>query len=78
MYAEVVQCKDCKYRPVKSWDGNKPFARYSPPTIKIDDQRSTYDWRCPFLCSNGFYSECPEDNFFCKYGEVRDDVIYGV
>ena len=78
MYVEVVQCKDCKYRPVKSWDGNKPFAQYTAPGIKVSETKVIFDWRCPYLTSNVFYNGYPEDDFFCKYGEVRDDVTYDI
>ena len=63
---EVVRCKECKHRPIKEdTDGEN----YGFNLIKPNDG----DELCPCLVSDGWYSWMPEDNFFCGYGERKDE-----
>lgn len=63
---EVVRCKECKHRPIKEdVDGEN----YGFNLIKPNDG----DELCPCLVSDGWYSWMPEDNFFCGYGERKDE-----
>lgn len=57
---EVVRCKDCKHRPYEDEEG----AIYQPDWC---------DFTCPFLCEDSYYNGMPEDDFFCKRGERRED-----
>lgn len=57
---EIVRCKDCKHRPYKDEDGDV----YEP---------DWGDYTCPFLCEDSYYNGMPEDDFFCKRGERRED-----
>ena len=70
MTVEVIQCKDCKYRPVKDKTDGIIF-QYAAPGIMLNDHTVNFDWRCPFLCANAFYNEMPPDDFYCKYGELK-------
>ena len=58
--AEIVRCKDCIHRPHKEEDGYV----YEP---------DGGDFTCPCLCEDCYYNWMPEDDFFCKRGERRDD-----
>ena len=62
---EVVRCKDCKHRPIKG-DGNIVYAP--------NDSDGWDDDTCPCLCEDCYYNWMPEDDFFCKRGERREDV----
>lgn len=61
---EVVRCRDCKYRPV----GVNNRYVHAP-----EDKDGKYMDICPWLCEDCFYSEVPPDNFYCAYGERKDD-----
>ena len=61
---EVVHCCDCKYRPL----GVNNRYVYAP-----EDKDGKYMDKCPWLCEDCFYSEIPPDNFYCAYGERKDD-----
>jgi hypothetical protein len=59
--AFIVKCKNCKWKP-----------SYDPPDEKISLNLVFPDSRCnpcPFKCEDNWFSEMPEDDFFCKYGE---------
>lgn len=56
---EIVFCKDCKHRPIETFNG------IIPP------QKD--DWKCPCLCDDYFYSWRPRDDFFCARGERKND-----
>ena len=58
---EIVRCKDCKHRQYEDEDGDV----WAPNWV---------DFTCPYLCENGYYNGMPEDDFFCKRGERREDV----
>ena len=62
----VVRCKDCKHRPMKKDPNgyNYGFNLYSPTGAEI----------CPCIVGDNWYSWTPQDNFFCAYGERKDDV----
>lgn len=57
---EVVRCRDCKYRPVGV---NNRYVHAPEDNMDI----------CPWLCEDCFYSEIPPDDFYCAYGERKDD-----
>ena len=63
---ELVRCKDCKHRPMKKDpNGNDyGFNLYSPTDAEI----------CPCIVGDNWYSWTPKDNFYCAYGERKDDV----
>lgn len=57
---EVVRCKECRHRPYKDEDGEVwPV--------------SWHDEICPCICEDSYYNWMPEDDFFCKRGERRED-----
>ena len=62
---EVVRCRDCKYRPV----GVNNRYVHAPE----DKDGNEYSDICPWLCEDCFYSEIPPDDFYCAYGERKDD-----
>ena len=63
---DIVRCKECKHRPVKEdADGEN----YGFNLIKPNDR----DGRCPCLVDDGWYSWMPKDDFYCGYGERRDE-----
>jgi len=62
-----VRCKDCKHRPTPDEKG-----RGVAPGA--EDCYGWGDMACPFICADGFYSRVPDDDFFCAYGEARDDL----
>ena len=57
---EVVRCRDCKHRPHEDEDGYVHEPGWG-------------DYTCPYLCEDSYYSRIPEDDFFCKRGEKRED-----
>lgn len=56
-YTEIVRCKDCIHKPQEN---AKHFAVF-PDEI------------CPCQCDDPWYSWIPQDNFFCAFGERRED-----
>lgn len=62
---DLVRCKECKHRPIKEdADGaDHGFNLITPNELE----------RCPCLVEDGWYSWMPDDNFYCGYGEVRDE-----
>ena len=62
---EVVRCRDCKYRPV----GVNNRYVHAPE----DKDGNKYSDICPWLCEDCYYSEIPPDDFYCAYGERKDD-----
>lgn len=60
---EVVRCKDCKHKPhTKEPDGDGYGF-----DITADD-----DFTCPFLCDDGYYNRMPSNDFYCGYGERKE------
>lgn len=57
----VVRCKDCKHRPLGKDDPNF-WEWYGEDT------------RCPWFCADTYYLAVPPDDFFCAYGEVKDEL----
>lgn len=55
---EVVRCKDCKHKP--SGTG-------------VNHDIEFLDEICPCQCEDYWYSWMPQDNFFCAWGERRED-----
>lgn len=59
----VVRCKDCKHRPIDV-GAYKPY------------EAPNGDLICPFICADDeHYNDMPPDDFFCAYGEVKDDQL---
>lgn len=56
----IVRCKDCKHRPLNKDDPN--FWKWYGE-----------DTRCPWFCADTYYLAVPPDDFFCAYGETKDD-----
>jgi hypothetical protein len=63
---EIVLCRDCKHRPLPGSEA--PL---------LDDAEASFegerDYRCPCLCYDSYYSWTPKDDFFCGYGERREE-----
>lgn len=59
MKDEIVRCKDCKHRPVKTKDDKGRFDLKFP------------DYKCPCQCDDYYYSWYPSDDWFCAEGERR-------
>ena len=57
---EVVYCKDCRYLPT----GHSGF------DLEWPDEE---DYKCPFHCTDGWYSEMPKPDFFCANGERKEE-----
>ena len=62
---DIVQCKDCKHRPIKD---DSDGADYGFNIVAPTDG----DDLCPCLVEDGWYSWMPEDNFYCGRGERRE------
>jgi len=56
---EIVRCKDCKHRPVKTKDDKGRSDLEFP------------DYKCPCQCDDYYYSWYPSDDWFCAEGEKR-------
>ena len=60
---EVVRCKYCKHKPhTKESDGDGYGF----------DITADGDFTCPFLCDDGYYNRMPSDDFYCSYGERKE------
>lgn len=57
-YAELVRCRDCAHKPHD--EGRKAVA---------DDPD---DYTCPCLTGDPWESGVPCDDFFCAYGEKKE------
>ena len=71
----IVRCKDCKHKPER---GENKWANVYGPKVPSSDYAQhmmVEDEMCPFLCDDPFYSEIPPDDFFCAYGEAKDDKL---
>lgn len=74
---EVVRCKDCKHRPTFRDDEDGNWYVEGPKyqeTLKNGLTVTLEDTRCP--CVNGldsYFSYIPEDDWFCKNGERRQE-----
>lgn len=58
----IVRCRDCKHRPLEKDDPNfwEWFGK---------------DCKCPWFCADTFYMCVPPEDFFCAYGERKDDQL---
>lgn len=61
---DLVRCKDCKHRPERLEEGKGEGFNLEFP----DD-----NFKCPCQCEDYWYSWMPEDDWFCKNGERKDD-----
>lgn len=60
----VVHCKDCIRRP-----------HYDPPDSDCNSDLEFPDgWNslCPYYCEDNWYSEMPQDDWFCNFGKRTD------
>lgn len=58
----VIHCKDCKHRPeVKKNERGCDYLEFPDEGI------------CPFECDDPWYNSMPEDDFYCKNAERRED-----
>lgn len=60
----VVRCKDCKHRPI---DHRKEYDEMTGFGIEFPDDY------CPCQCEDGWYNWFPGDDWYCAYGERRDE-----
>ena len=58
---DIIRCKNCIHKPsiVKS--------------KHIMDIIDFPDWKCPMRCEDSYYSNIPEDDWFCANGESKDN-----
>lgn len=62
---EVVRCKDCRYAPTGTDDGDgRGFG------LEWPDKE---EFICPFYCDDGWYSRKPRPDFFCANGEREEN-----
>lgn len=65
---EVVRCKDCINRPFKIRNDRESNG------FNLDARmKNNFEYYCPFMCEDGWYSIMPEDDFYCKNGQWRRD-----
>lgn len=62
----VVLCKDCINRPFKIHEDGESYG-FNLDARMMND----FEYYCPFMCEDGWYSTMPEDDFYCKNGEWR-------
>lgn len=64
----VVLCRDCKYAPSGTDDGeDQGFGLEWPHDDWPEDNP------CPCKCADGWYSHKPAPDFFCASGEKREE-----
>lgn len=71
---ELIRCKDCKHRPYmakRKHDGRLDIYR---PLAENPEYEGQEDMTCPFLCYDSYYDRMPDDDFFCAYGEARNEI----
>ena len=67
-----VKCKDCKNRPFKIHKDRESNG------FNLDARmKNEFEYYCPFMCEDGWYSVMPPDDFYCKNGEWREETKYG-
>jgi len=65
---EVVRCRDCKYAPSGTDNGeDQGFGLEWPHDEWPEDNP------CPCKCEDGWYSHKPAPDFFCAAGEKREE-----
>lgn len=57
---EIVRCKDCKHKPKLQQGRNRIYLDF-PDDI------------CPLQCDDPWFSQKPDDNFFCAKGERNEN-----
>lgn len=62
---EIVYCRDCIHRPIE-----KPIGQNY--NLAPKDKYGRTDYTCPFICVDSFYTQIPEDDFYCKAGEAYE------
>ena len=65
----VVRCKDCINKPFKIHNDRESNG-FNLDARMIND----FEYYCPFMCEDGWYSVMPPDDFYCKNGEPRRDI----
>ena len=63
-WTELVRCRDCKHRPI-------PNGNNHPLTPEL----SEFEWdeTCPYVCSDEWHNEMPDDNDYCSKGERKEE-----
>lgn len=64
-YAKVVRCAECNYAPkgTEGFDLEWPYANDEGYDVNP----------CPLKCADPWYSHKPKPDFFCGYGEKKED-----
>lgn len=58
----VIRCKDCKHRPRRiDENGGNRFNLEFP------------DYRCPCRCDDGWYNWMPDDDWYCRNAERKEE-----
>lgn len=65
---EVVRCKECKYAPSGTDDGEEQGFGLEWPYDKGYDINP-----CPLKCNDGWYSRKPKPEWFCWEGERKNE-----
>lgn len=63
----IVQCWECKYRPI--WNDERGKAE-APPK-ENPEYEGECDMTCPYLCDDSYYNRMPQEWFFCAKGERK-------
>ena len=61
---DLVLCKNCKHRPEKVEESDE---------YDMDTDLEFPDEVCPCQCDDYYYSWMPDDDWFCKNGERREE-----
>lgn len=61
---DLVLCKDCKHRPERVEESDE---------YDMDTDLEFPDEVCPCQCDDYFYSWMPDDDWFCKNGERKEE-----
>lgn len=64
---ELIRCRDCVHKPAQTEWGAEP------PNHNEDSR--TWDWTCPYLCSDVVLSHMPPDDGFCHKAERRTNEV---
>ena len=66
-YGEIIDCKNCRYRPVRNEEKSGP--NYFAPDEEAEE-------KCPLICGDPFYTVDKGPFFYCangKYKGVKDE-----
>ena len=73
--AELVRCKDCKYRPhLRDAVDEDDAEELKLGHFNGFDLRFPTEWKCPCqVYDDEYYSWFPKDDWFCADGERREE-----